>query len=483
MITKIINCSLLTGHIPSVLKTAVIKPLFKKPSLDPEVLANYRPISNLPFLSKVLEKVVAAQLHDHLQTNNMFEKFQSGFHPGHSTETALARVTNDLLMSADAGSPSLLILLDLTAAFDMVDHHILLHRLHSTIGLSDSTLNWFTSYLTNRTEYVSLGEAKSDTLPVSCGVPQGSVLGPPLFTVYMLPLGRVISRHGISFHCYADDTQLYFKINPASSDTLPSSTLTTCLGETKAWMKENFLQLNSSKNEAILIGTPHQTRSSTITSITFAGHDIHLSPSVTNLGVIMDPHLTFELHIKQLCKNSFYHLKNIAKLRPSLSLPDAEKLVHAFVSTRLDYCNALLAGISNKNIQKLQYIQNCAARILTRTRKFDHITPILKSLHWLPVPFRIEYKVSLLTHQCLHGNAPIYLKELITPQPTSRHLHSGQANLLQIPRTKLRTMGDRAFCHAAPCLWIALPDHLRAPLTLDTFKKGLKTYLFKKAFH
>ena len=197
----------------------------------------------------------------------------------------------------------------------------------------------------------------------------------------------------------------------------------------------------------------------------------------------MDPHLTFELHIKQLCKNSFYHLKNIAKLRPSLSLPDAEKLVHAFVSTRLDYCNALLAGISNKNIQKLQYIQNCAARILTRTRKFDHITPILKSLHWLPVPFRIEYKVSLLTHQCLHGNAPIYLKELITPQPTSRHLRSGQANLLQIPRTKLRTMGDRAFCHAAPCLWNALPDHLRAPLTLDTFKKGLKTYLFKKAFH
>lgn len=242
-------------------------------------------------------------------------------------------------------------------------------------------------------------------------------------------------------------------------------------------------ELNSSKTEAILVGTPHQTRSSTITSITFAGHDIHLSPSVTNLGVIMDPHLTFELHIKQLCKNSFYHLKNIAKLRPSLSLPDAEKLVHAFVSTRLDYCNALLVGISNKNIQKLQYIQNCAARILTKARKFDHITPVLKSLHWLPVSLRIEYKVSLLTHHCLYGNAPIYLKELITPQPSSRHLRSGQANVLQIPRTKLRTMGDRAFCHAAPCLWNALPDHLRAPLTLDTFKKGLKTYLFKKAFY
>ena len=110
--------------------------------------------------------------------------------------------------------------------------------------------------------------------------------------------------------------------------------------------------------------------------------------------------------------------------------------------------------------------------------KFDHITPVLKSLHWLPVSLRIEYKVSLLTHQCLYGNAPIYLKELITPQHSSRHLRSSQANVLQIPRTELWTMGDGAFCHAAPCLWNAFPDHLRAPLTLDTFKKRPKNLPF-----
>lgn len=193
-------------------------------------------------------------------------------------------------MTADAGSPSLLILLDLTAAFDTVDHHILLHLLHSSTGLSDTTLAWFTSYLTDRTQYVSLGGAKSDTHSVTCGVPQGSVLGPTLFTLYMLPLGHVISRHGISFHCYADDTQLYIKTNPTPSVAL--STLSTCLEEIKTWMAANFLQLNSSKTEAILVGTPHQTRSSTITSITFSGHDIHLSSSVTNLCVRIDPHLT-----------------------------------------------------------------------------------------------------------------------------------------------------------------------------------------------
>ncbi len=146
LITMIINQSLQSGHVPSALKTAIIRPLLKKPTFDPQTLANYRPISNLPFLSKVLEKVVARHLQDHLKCNNIFEKFQSGFRSAHSTETALVRVTNDLLMTADAGSPSLLVLLDLSAAFDTVDHGILLNRLHHSVGLNNTVLRWFESY-------------------------------------------------------------------------------------------------------------------------------------------------------------------------------------------------------------------------------------------------------------------------------------------------------------------------------------------------
>jgi len=334
--------------------------------------------------------------------------------------------------------------------------------------------------LNGRTEYVALGKAKSHTHNVTCGVPQGSVLGPTLFSIYMLPLGKVISRHGISFHRYADDTQLNLRTTPTSSAPLPASTLNTCLEEIEAWMKLNFLQLNSSKTEAILIGTPHQLRFSTISSITFSGQNITLSTSVTNLGVKIDSQLTYDTHIKHLCKTSFYHLKNIAKLRPTLNLADAEKLIHAFVSSRLDYCNALLIGISGKSIQRLQYIQN---RILMRVRKHDHITPILKSLHWLPVPLRIEYKVSLLTHQCIHGHAPLYLQELLQHQSSSSTLRSANTNTLHVPRTKLCSMGGRAFSSAAPKLWNALPDHLRAPKTTDVFKQNLKMHLFKKAFN
>uniref|UniRef100_A0A3B1KGG3 Reverse transcriptase domain-containing protein n=1 Tax=Astyanax mexicanus TaxID=7994 RepID=A0A3B1KGG3_ASTMX len=488
MITKVINQSLQAGHVPVSLKTVIIRPLLKKTTLDPDVLSNYRPISNLPFLSKVLEKVVATHLQDHLKYNNLFEKFQSGFRPAHSTETALVRVTNDLLMTADSGSPSLLILLDLSAAFDTIDHGILLDRLKH-IGLTDAAFAWFQSYLTGRTEYISIGSAKSQSYALTYGVPQGSVLGPILFTLYMLPLGQIINQHGIPFHCYADDIQLYIRIDTTSSCTaasFPSSStsiLADCLDEIKAWMESNFLQLNGAKTEVMLIGTPHQIQSSPIASVTVSGHTTPLTTTVTNLGIKLDQQLNFESHIKHLCKISFYHLRNIAKLRPTLTVSDAEKLVHAFVSSRLDYCNALFIGLPNKSLQRLQYIQNSAARILKRVRKHEHITPVLQSLHWLPVSVRIEYKVSLLAYQCIHGNAPPYLKELLTPQTSSRSLRSANSNRLLLPRTKLSTMGDRAFCSAAPRLWNALPDELRAPQSIDSFKKGLKTFLFRRTYH
>lgn len=189
-------------------------------------------------------------------------------------------------MTADAGSPSLLLLLDLSAAFDTVDHTILLDRLHHTVGLSGTALQWFRSYLSGRTEHVMLGGCKSRLSTVTCGVPQILFLGPILFTIYMLPLVHVISRHGLSFHCYADDTQLYIKTAPNPSEAILH--ITACLEEIKAWMNRNFLQLNSSKTEGLLVGTPHQIHSFPISQFTFDGKVITLSSSVTNLGVRFD---------------------------------------------------------------------------------------------------------------------------------------------------------------------------------------------------
>uniref|UniRef100_A0A8C2GF31 Reverse transcriptase domain-containing protein n=1 Tax=Cyprinus carpio TaxID=7962 RepID=A0A8C2GF31_CYPCA len=448
---NIINSSLSLGHVPKPFKLAVIKPLIKKPQLDPSELANDRPISNLPFMSKILEKVVSAQLCSYLQKNDLCEEFQSGFRPHHSTETALVKITNYLLLAPDQGCISLLALLDL--------------------GIQGQALRWFRSYLSDRYHFVYLNGESSHLSKVKNGVPQGSVLSPLLFSIYMLPLGNIIRKYGISFHCYADDTQLYISTRPGETSKL--SKLTECVKNVKDWMTNNFLLLNSDKTEILLIGPENITQNLVDYNLQLDGCTV-TSSTVKNLGVILDSNLSFENHISHVTKTAFFHLRNIAKLRNMLPVPDAEKLVHAFMTSRLDYCNALLGGCPASSINKLQVVQNAAARVLTRSRKYDHITPILQSLHWLPIKFRISYKILLLTYKALNGLAPAYLTSLLPRYNPSRSLRSQNAGLLIVPRITKSTKGGRAFSHLAPKLWNSLPDNVRGSNTLPLFKSRLK---------
>ena len=367
---QIVNISIQSGSFPSSLKTVVIKPLLKKSSLDATVLNNYRPISNLPFLGKVLEKAVYQQLSDFLQRNNCFDEFQSGFRPHHSTETALIKVTNDIRLNTDAGKVSVLVLLDLSAAFDTVDHVILLQRLEDWVGVSGTALKWFKSYLEDRKYFVEVGTCVSDEMALTCGVPQGSILGPLLFSLYMLPLGLLIRSNNVSYHSYADDTQIYISLT--SGELGPVDSLCHCIEQITVWMQNNFLQINTDKTEVIIFG-PQRQREHVSSHL----ESLSLKPTnqVRNLGVIMDSDLNFNSHIKSIISAAFYHLKNIARIKGILSKADLERLIHAFISSRLDYCNGLLTGLTKQAVRQLQYIQNAAARVLTKTRKYDHISP------------------------------------------------------------------------------------------------------------
>ncbi|XP_056098168.1 uncharacterized protein LOC130076896 [Rhinichthys klamathensis goyatoka] len=298
--------------------------------------------------------------------------------------------------------------------------------------------------------------------------------------IYMLPLGNIIRKHGINFHCYADDTQLYISSRP--DENITSSKLTECLKDIKCWMTRNFLLLNSDKTEVLLIGPKNYTQNLLQYDFNIEGCPVTFSTTVKDLGVILDRNLSFENHISSVTRTAFFHLRNIAKLRNMLSVSDAEKLVHAFMTSRLDYCNALLAGCPASSINKLQLVQNAAARVLTRSRKYDHITPILSSLHWLPIKFRINYKVLLLTYKALNGLAPMYLTDLLSPYNPPRSLRSLNSRLLVIPRISKSTKGGRAFSHLAPKLWNSLPDTVRCSDSLTQFKTRLKTCLFSQAF-
>nr|XP_049600686.1 radical S-adenosyl methionine domain-containing protein 1, mitochondrial isoform X1 [Syngnathus scovelli] len=330
--------------------------------------------------------------------NNRHESFQSGFRANYSTETALTKATNDLLIAMDSNTSSVLLLLDLSAVFDTVDFDILLARLKSCVGISGSAQGWFYSYLSDRTHRVVHGNTSSELCNVKCGVPQGSVLRPILFDISMSPLGDIIRKYNISFQCYTDDTQLYMPLS--MTDPWDCCNLEACLTEIKQWMSLNFLRLSPDKTEMLLIGPTRYQHLFKETTITIDNSTITQSDTVANLGVIFDQTLSFQKHIKNITRVAFFHLRNVAKIRPILSTGDAETIIHAFITSRLDYCNALFSDLPKSSIKSLQLVQNAAARLLSRTRKFDHITPILANLHWFPVHLRCDFKVLLLTFFC-----------------------------------------------------------------------------------
>ena len=252
-ITAVFNNSLISGVFPSVYKSALVKPLLKKMSLDPDDLKNYRPVSNLSFLSKVLERIVLSQLSEHLNHNNLLSPLQSAHRPNHSTETALLRIVNDLLTAMDNNKICILTLLDLSAAFDTTDHQILLTRLQHSFGISGPALSWFSSYLCNRTHAVTINSLQSEHTTFHYGVPQGSsVLGPVLFILYTQPLFNLVSKHAVNHHAFADDNQLY-KISTLDAIHQSIETLQNCTTDVKSWMTANKLQLNDNKTEAMII--------------------------------------------------------------------------------------------------------------------------------------------------------------------------------------------------------------------------------------
>ena len=187
-------------------------------------------------------------------------------------------------------------------------------------------------------------------------------------------------------------------------------------------------------------------------------------------------------HIQTVSQIAHYHLRRIGEIRQYLTKEAAECLVHAFISSRLDYANSLLFGLPACQTKKLQMIQNIAARIVSRTKMSDHITPVLYNLHWLPVTSRITFKILLLVFKAMNNLGPTYLKELLVPHEPSRTLLSGTQGFLRVPTTRLITCGDRAFCKAGPVLWNALPRKLKEIKLLNTFKQSLKTYLFQSAY-
>ena len=255
-----------------------------------------------------------------------------------------------------------------------------------------------------------------------------------------------------------------------------------CVSEIDSWMVCNELKLNRGKTELLILSTRHRPPP-LIAYVDVSGEHIEPCPSARNIGVIFDEHMSLEKHATSTCKACFFHLRNISKIRNCLSLADTEKLVHAFITSKLDNANSLLYGLIKFLIDRLQNVQNAAARVVTRTRKYDHIEPVLRQLHWLPVSQRINDKILLLTYKALNGQAPSYITELLEPYVPNRNLRSSSKNLLKVPSVKLVSYGHRCFSFVAPSLWNSLLNNIKESGSLSDFKTCIRTYLFNKFYN
>jgi hypothetical protein len=258
-ITDMCNASLEQGSLPVSQLHAIITPRLKKAGADASDVQSYRPVSNLTFMSKIVEKLVCRQLVSFFEQFGLLPSFQSAYRKRHSTETAVLKIITDALQAADRGQVTLLCMLDLSAAFDTVDHEILLDRLQRSFGIHGRVLSWIKSFLHDRTQLVCVDGKHSSTSTLICGVPQGSVLGPILFLIYCADVTAIALRHGLGIHSYADDSQLYFHADPLMVDNKVQRLIVgICVEENSYWMSVNRLKINKEKTQFIWLGTPHQ---------------------------------------------------------------------------------------------------------------------------------------------------------------------------------------------------------------------------------
>lgn len=483
-LTELFNRSLLLGVVPSVFKTAFITPLLKKPNLDSTVAKSYRPISNLPVLSKLLERLVARQLLHHLTTSQLLPDRQSAYRANHSTETAVLKVLADILSAVDSGDLALLTLLDLSAAFDTVDHETLLQRLATSYGLGGCVYGWFVSYLESRTQYVRLGTSQSTPTTMVCGVPQGSVLGPILFLLYTADLQQLIENHGLIPHLFADDTQIYGSCRPGSSDVLQNN-VSVCIDHVRSWMRSNRLQLNAEKTETIWCASVRRQSQIPTDPLLVCSESVAPVRSTRDLGIYIDSDLSMNTHITKTVSSCFAVLRQLRSIRQSVSRPVLITLVVSLVLTRLDYGSTVLVGLPACQMNRLQSVLNAAARLINSARKFDHITPLLRDLHWLRIRERITFRVAVLAYRCLHDLGPSYLAagfQRVADVDSRRHLRSASSAALIIPPSTHVTIGDRAFPVAAAKTWNSLSSFVTSSPSLTIFRRRLKTELFSFSY-
>lgn len=470
----ILNTSITSGMFPSVWKQAQITPLPKKN--NPSSLSDYRPISILPFLSKLLERLVHHQLTSFLIRHNLLNPFQSGFRPGHSTVSALVKITDDIRKGMEGAKLTMLSLLDFSNAFNNVDFDILLGLLRS-LNISPTVLDWFRSYLFGRRQCVRVDEKFSSWCNTNAGVPQGGVLSPLLFSIFINSISQQLSS---SYHLYADDLQIYTQA-PLEDLSTAIEVTNSDLRKISDWSNSYGLRINPAKTQTIIIGSSRMVSKIDwfrLPQVLFDGTSIQISDTVKNLGILMDKKLSWVPQIAETSRKLFASASSLRRLRNFLPITTKIALAQSLLLPILDYADAAYLDLTEEQLNKLERLQNYCIRFIYGVRKYDHISEFRNKLKWLPIRFRRNTHIlSLLYNILFNPSTPPYLKELFrfTHVTHSLNLRSSETLLLKMP-VHTTSFYDKSFTVQAIRLWNALPLDIKRAKSLQIFKSMLKNY-------